>query len=162
MRRTPRQVTQSTRVGSRRSLLRLLGLGLIIFGATGATSPPTALGRPADDGRAVVTMAGFRAHKDGRSTIYVEVTRPVPVESNAGGRELTFKLRGAKVTLRNNRNPLLAQHFSTVVESARLVSDANDVALEIKLRKATTPQHRLVNHPGGAATLEVEFPASGG
>jgi hypothetical protein len=144
----------------RRWVLRLAGLGALAT-AIAAVAAVHAK-EPQKDDRAVVTMAGLRVHRDGSSTLYVELTRPVPVDVEAGHNGIVFKLREAKVPFRNNRNPLLSQHLSSVVKSARLVSRERDVALEVELRKPAKPRHELVSRPGGAATLEIEFPPAGG
>lgn len=111
------------------------------------------------NGRATVTMAGFRARSDGGALLYVELTRPVEVQAAGGGRSLSFVMQDAKVILRNNKHPLLAQHFASIVLNAKLVPSERDVKLEVELREASSPTHRLVPQPGGGATLQVDFPA---
>lgn len=142
--------------GGRRSILGLLAFGALALGF--AFEEDVWAKQAEKDDRAVVTMAGLRLHDDGSSTLYVELTRPVPVDVEGTGKDLVFNLRGARVPFRNNENPLLAQHLASVVRSARLVAGKRDVALVVELRQVAKPRHEMVNRPGGAATLKIDFP----
>jgi hypothetical protein len=88
--------------------------------------------------------------------VYVNLTETVPVTSTVQGNTMTFTLQGARVQIRNNRNPLLAEHFGTVVKSARLLPSGKNVDLVIELSGPATPQARVVQESRGA-TLQVEF-----
>jgi hypothetical protein len=80
---------------------------------------------------------------------------------------------GARVPLRNNKNPLLLQDFGVSALKAVLVTeksahgkhakarskakDSGSVKLVITMRGAAAPTFRMVAHGRGAA-LEVELP----
>jgi hypothetical protein len=121
------------------------------------TTTADELKKPAKD-EAEITYTGFVPFEDGRAKVYVELTRAVPVEVSRAGRTVTYTLKGARVVIRNNRNPLLTAHFASIVESARLVSDKKATRLVVQLREEAAPSHRMVSRGRGAA-LEVDFPA---
>ncbi len=106
----------------------------------------------------VVTYTGFRVHDDGSASLRVEVTESVPVTKKQEGTVVTYTLKGARITIRNNRNPLLAKHFASNVLSATLVPEKDAVSLVVKLRKEAALTHRMVEQAGGAATLYVDVP----
>lgn len=108
--------------------------------------------------QAEITMTGFVPYEDGSAMVFVEMTAPVAVEVSQVERTVTYTLRGAKVVIRNNRNPLITRDFSSPVTSARLVPEKNATKLVIELREKSTPSHRMVSADGGAA-LEITFPA---
>jgi hypothetical protein len=110
----------------------------------------------AANGAPVATYVGFRQLGGSRVLVYVELTDAPGVELTARGRTLEYTLRRTRVTLKNNRNPLLARHFDSVVESAQLVPAGKDVKLVIQLRSAAEPVSRVVRQ-GSRATLEVEL-----
>jgi len=144
-------------------LLTLLVCGLLgspaMADGAGDASPTQGAAGKAKKGPEV-TFAGFVSHDDGSSTVYVEVTESVAVDVSQHECTLTYTLRGAKVLLRNNRNPLLTRDFPSAVTSARLVPDkkAKSTKLVIELREAVTPTHKMVSRGRGFA-LEVNVPA---
>ncbi|MFZ5890376.1 MAG: hypothetical protein ACOY0T_04840 [Myxococcota bacterium] len=120
-----------------------------------------------------VTFTGFRRLADGRALLYVEITSKVPVSvvQQPGG--VIYRLEGARVALKNNKNPLLTQGFDTNLLSARLVvpkaprkkgarkaseAPASHVDLVLNLRSGVTPTHVMSERPGGAV-LEITIPA---
>jgi hypothetical protein len=118
-----------------------------------------------------VTVSGFHAFDDGTSRITVELTSTVTVDANVTGRRAEYLLHGARIPIRNNKNPLLTEHFAAVVVSARLIPEGegkkgrkkheptrSDVRLVVEMREAAKPQHRLVRNADGTATLVVDFP----
>lgn len=112
--------------------------------------------KPARSGSPVATFVGFRKLSDTRVLVFVELTGAAVVEMVQKGREVSALLPGARVTLRNNRNPLLATHFHSIVESAKLAPDGKKgVKLVIRLRGDADTTARIVKHEMGA-TLEVE------
>lgn len=111
---------------------------------------------PRTDGAPVATYVGYRQLGGDRVLVYVDLTDAPGVELTTRGRTLEYTLQGTRVTLRNNRNPLLARHFDSVVESAQLVPAGKNVKLVIQLRADAEPVSRVVRHAGGA-TLEVEL-----
>jgi OmpA-OmpF porin, OOP family len=122
--------------------------------------PPAAASEPKKGERAVVTMAGFNMHDNGTSRLYVDVTRPVSIDVTQKGTRLEYTLENTRITLKNNKNPLLAQYFGSVVVSARLTQDKRDAKLVIVMRAPLKPVHRLVEQPGGSASLVIDFPAT--
>lgn len=120
-----------------------------------------------------VTYTGFRRLSDGRALLYVELTAKVPVSvvQQPGG--IIYRLEGARVALKNNKNPLLTGAFATNLLSARLVvpkaprkkgrgkpqdAEARHVDLVLKLRSGVTPSYAISERPGGAV-LEITIPA---
>jgi hypothetical protein len=108
---------------------------------------------------AVATFPGFRLLPDGKSRIYVELTRSVSVDERHAEGMLIYVLHDARVPVRNNRNALITTHFPTPVARARLHSAGNNVELLIDLRKGASASYKLVPGENGGARLEVDFPA---
>jgi hypothetical protein len=108
---------------------------------------------------AVATFPGFRLLPDGKSRIYVELTKAVSVEERRGTGVLVYVIRDARVPVRNNRNALITTHFPTPVGRARLLSAGPDIELLIDLRQAASATHKVVAGENGGARLEVDFPA---
>jgi hypothetical protein len=108
----------------------------------------------------VATFPGYHALPDGRTQVYVEITSSVPVAESVAPGTITYRLKGARVTVRNNKNALITTHFpATPVARARLVPADNDLNLIIELRANVTATYRMVSSEAGTARLEVEFPA---
>jgi len=123
---------------------------------------PTRRRTPAGRARAdaaVATFPGFRLLPDGKSRIYVELTKAVSVEERRAAAVLVYVIRDARVPVRNNRNALITTHFPTPVGRARLLSAGPDVELLIDLRQAASATHKVVAGENGGARLEVDFPA---
>jgi AMIN domain-containing protein len=110
-------------------------------------------------GAPVATFPGFRLLPSGGSRIYVELTKSVTVDERRANGALVFKLRGAQVLSRNNKNPLITTNFATPVARARLVPAGLDLDLVIDLRKAVEATHQVVAGDNGTARLEIDFPA---
>jgi hypothetical protein len=113
------------------------------------------------DGKPLVTFIGYRKLSADVDQVYVEMTEAANVETTRTGRTVEFTIRNAKVTRKNNRNPLVASQFDSIVESARLIQAKKDVRLVIRLRAAAEPQSRVVARAGGA-TLEVDLSRKAG
>lgn len=111
--------------------------------------------------RVLVTFIGYRRLAVDTDQVYVELTESAEVQKTRTGRTLEFTIHGAKVVRRNNKNPLVASQFDSVVESARLVQSGKSVRLVIRLRAAAEPQTRVVPRSGGA-TLEVTLTRTNG
>ena len=87
------------------------------------------------------------------------------MEAKVVGKTAEYRLVGANVPIRNNKNPLLSQHFVSQVVSARLVPDgkgkgkakAKGARLVIQMREAAQPTYRLDQNADGTATLVVDF-----
>jgi len=125
-------------------------------------------GRVAD--RAEITFSGYRSLPDGRGVVFVELTDAVAVEVSRSGQVIEYKMLGATVPLKNNKNPLLLRDFSSSVMTARLVVDkpargkrggrqapAVKLVLTLRADAKVSPSHRMVARGKGAA-LEVELP----
>jgi hypothetical protein len=108
---------------------------------------------------AVVTYTGLRVHDDGSATLRVELSKKVAVQKKTQGTEVRFFLPGARITVKNNKNPLLAQHFSTNVMSAEIQPSKEGVTVVLKLRQAVALEPQLIDQAGGASTVRVDIPA---
>jgi hypothetical protein len=105
-----------------------------------------------------ITFTGYQSLADGRGIVFVEMSEPVTVEVTRSGQVVEYRLLGARVPLKNNKNPLLLRDFNSSAVTAVLVADKKSVRLVITLRGAVSPVHRMVSRGKGAA-LEVELPA---
>lgn len=138
-----------------------VALGLLASGrALADDSSGRLAAREAKGPGVVVTFSGFRSSPGGGGVVFVELTESIPVEVNRAGQVIEYKLVGAKVPLRNNRNPLLLRDFGASALSAVLIQDKNAVRLVITLRGTVNPTHRMLARGKGAA-LEVELPPVG-
>jgi hypothetical protein len=130
-----------------------------------------------------VTFTGFRLLADGRSLVYVELTSKVTVSvEKRGGNVVVYRLEGAYVALKNNKNPLITSGFASILDSARWVVKGRDrkndrkkksgrasagadtaphVDLVLTLRGAATPTHVMRDGKSGAV-LEITLPATAG
>jgi len=113
---------------------------------------------------AEVTFLGYQSLPDGRGLIFVDLSRSVEVEVSRSGAQVEYKLVGARVPLRNNKNPLLLRDFASSALAAVLVSGAprkkqpSSTRLLVTLRDKVQPTYRVVSH-GKGARLEIELPA---
>ena len=120
---------------------------------TRATHHPTL---PAATGP-VATLPGFEMLGEGGSRLFVELSQTVQVEERRARGTLTYVLKGAHVTVRNNENPLVTVHFNTPVTRARLVPAGRDVLFVVDLRADVTPTWKINPAKEGSAVLSVEF-----
>jgi hypothetical protein len=122
--------------------------------------------------KAEITFCGYRSLPGARGIIFVELSELVPVEVSRSGQVIEYRLVGASVPLKNNRNPLLLRDFDSSALSAVLVPDKPakgraakargpkpqpSVRLVVTLRGQASPTFRMLAHGDGAA-LEVELP----
>jgi hypothetical protein len=105
-----------------------------------------------------ITFSGYQSLPGGRGILFVEMTDPVAVEAKQTGQVIEYRLVGARVPLRNNKNPLLLRDFVSSALSAVLVPDKQAVRLVVTLRANVKPTHRLVAR-GKGAVLEIELPS---
>jgi hypothetical protein len=126
-----------------------------------------------DGDAAEITFTGYRSLATGGGVLFVEMTKSVEVEVEHNGRRVEYKLVGARVPLRNNRNPLVLAEFDANATSARLVNEKvkrgkhakrakhtpEVVRLVIELRSDAVPPHRLVQRGQGYA-LEIVLPGA--
>lgn len=111
-----------------------------------------------DTDKPLVTYPGFRMLPDGSSVVWLSVTEPVPIESEVGRRSARFLLKGARVGVKNNLNPLITTHFPTPLERAQLVREKAGAALVLKFREDVEITHRSSQGPDGVMLLEVPIP----
>lgn len=119
----------------------------------------SAKGKAGAQAGAEVTFTGYQTLGGGRGLVFVELSELTAVEVHKSGQVVEYKLMGARVPLRNNRNPLLLRDFGSSALTAVLVPDKNAVRLVITLRSAIALTHRMVAR-GKGAVLEVELPAA--
>lgn len=123
---------------------------------------------------AEITFLGYQARADGRGLLFVDLSRSVDVGVKRAGALVEYELLGARVPLRNNKNPLLLRDFTSSALAAVLVPGARakaklkakkgeppSVRLVVTLRGDVQPTHRVVSH-GKGARLEIELPAPSG
>lgn len=165
---------------SRLVLPRRLGsllLAAALLALPGATAAAKRRAAPeteaADAGLANVTFTGFRLLDDGRSLVYVELTGKVTVNVEKRGNVVVYRLDGARVGLKNNKNPLITTRFASILDSARWVvkdqakkkkgaaETSPHVELLLTLREAATPTHVLRDGKAGVV-LEITLPKSAG
>lgn len=108
----------------------------------------------------VALFAGFRMLPGGDSRVYVDLSSGVPVTKREGERELVYRLKGARLSAKNNQNALVTTYFDTPVARARLVPVDDDLELVIELRDEAAPAHRVLRKGGTLAQLQIDFPAA--
>jgi hypothetical protein len=155
----------STSVGSTLAVVAAVACSFFPRAAVGQPGlepgPDRATGldsRKAPD-KSEITFVGYQTLPGGRGMVFVELSDPVTVEVSRAGQVIEYKLVGATVPLKNNKNPLLLREFGSSALSAVLVPDKKGVRLVITLRSAVSPTHRMVAR-GKGATLEIELPAA--
>jgi hypothetical protein len=105
------------------------------------------------------TLPGFETLGDGSSRLFVELSKPVQYETKkAGNGTITYVLKRAHVTRRNNYNPLVTVHFNTPVANARLVPHGRDLWFVVSLRSPVQPTVALDSTKDGGSMLRIEFP----
>ncbi len=102
------------------------------------------------------TWVGFRKTGPKSALVYVHLTESVEVSSVKDGNKYVFTLKGTRVHVKNNKNPLIAKHFDSVVESARLIPRGDDLQLVIELKRNAKESHRI-NQESPGAVLYVEL-----
>jgi len=113
-----------------------------------------------------ITFSGFHVFDDGSSRIFVKLSAEVPVDAHYAGKRIEYVFRGARIPVRNNKNPLLTEHFGAQVVSARFVQDKKgkgrdkslDARFEIVLREESKPPHKIERMPDGTAIFTVDLP----
>ncbi len=106
----------------------------------------------------IATLPGFEMQADGSSRCFVQLTAAVPIEEKKAAGTVTYLLKGAHVTLRNNENALVTVHFNTPVTRARLTPAPQGLAFIIDLRANVAPTYKVVAGKEGSSILEVDFP----
>lgn len=137
------------------SVCGLLGcVGLVFAQATPRPADVTL----AQTGGPEATMVGFRKTGEGSALVYVQLTESVQVRSKEEGKTLVFTMKGTSVPKKNNRNPLVTNHFGSVVDRIRLVPSGKDTDLVIELRLKARSSVQVVRL-GDGAVLEVHLTA---
>lgn len=177
MPRCPSEPLKSTARPRWARLLAIVAAALMVA-PTSAASPIAAPKRAvrsaeAQEQRPNITFTGFRRLADGRALLYVELTSKVPLSVMQQPSGVVYRLEGARVALKNNKNPLLTGAFATNLLSARLVTPraprhakrrgketnpGSYVDLVLDLRSGVTPTHVMSERAGGAV-LEITIPA---
>ncbi len=126
------------------------------------------VGAVALNSTAEVTFSGYQSLPGNRGIVFVELSDAVAVEVSRVGQVIEYRLVGASVSLKNNKNPLLLRDFNSSAMSAVLVPEARGkgrqkkkqraVRLVIELRGVASPSYRMLQR-GRGAVLEVDVPA---
>jgi hypothetical protein len=104
------------------------------------------------------TLVGFRKTGNDSALVYVQLSAPAEVRSSGKGKTLTFTLKGVSVPKKTNTYPLVATHFGSIVDTARLVPGKRDTDLVIVLRREAKASAQVVR-AGEGAVLEVNLVA---
>ena len=102
-----------------------------VFGQAHTAAPRTAAAHGAAG-----AVPGFETLADGSSRLFVELTKPVAYETKTAKGTVTYVLKGARVSRRNNTNALVTVHFNTPVTSARLVPHGHDSMVRRRAARA--------------------------
>lgn len=125
-------------------------------GKTTKASRPRAKARAASGPSA--TFPGFEALPDGGSRLFLSLSDKVTVEEQASAGTLTYVLKGAHVSVRNDTNSLVTVHFNTPVTRAKLVPRGHDLLFVVELRAAVKPTWKVVEGPDKQNVLTIDFP----
>ena len=132
---------------------------LLALGAAGGTLSILPGTVRAANSKAQVTFSGLRVYEDGSSTLRVDLTKAAPVQLDQKGTCLVYLIKGAQIELRNNKNPLRAEFFSSNVISSKLDDTKEGARLEVQLRSSITPVSQMIRHAGGVI-LRIDIPAA--
>lgn len=162
-------------MGVSRLLCSALLVSWLVPAAASAQGTPPTPSSPSVSSHAEVTFTGYEALPGGRGKIFVELSEAVAVEMSHTGQIYEYRLVGARVPLRNNKNPLLLQDFNVSALKAQLVTEKatrgkhaakqrgkqqGAVRLVVTMRGTAAPTFKVVSRGKGAA-LEVELPPLG-
>jgi len=136
------------------ALAALIGLAPGLVFAQGHAATPHTAARQAAAG----AVPGFETLADGTSRLFVELTKPVAYETKTGKGTVTYVLKGARVSRRNNTNALVTVHFNTPVTSARLVPHGHDLWFVVELRAPVQPSVSMDAGKDGGAVMHIELP----
>ncbi len=103
-------------------------------------------------------VPGFETLADGSSRLFVELTKPVAYETKTAKGTVTYVLKGARVSRRNNTNALVTVHFNTPVTSARLVPHGHDLWFVVALRAPVQPAVSMDAGKDGSAVMHIDLP----
>jgi hypothetical protein len=105
-----------------------------------------------------VTWPGFLLLDDGTSRLFLQTTGPVAYTITEKSRQITLRLKNAKVHLRNNRNPLVTVHFNTPLDRAYLKKNRKSLDLVLELRQPAAPSISQTTDSDGYHYLFIDFP----
>jgi hypothetical protein len=124
-----------------------------VFGQAHGAAPRTASAQTAAG-----AVPGFETLADGSSRLFVELTKPVAYETKTAKGTVTYVLKGARVSRRNNTNALVTVHFNTPVTSARLVPHGHDLWFVVALRAPVQPAVTMDAGKDGSAVMHIDLP----
>ncbi len=119
---------------------------------------PPAARRLAASAGPTVTLPGFEMLADGASRCFVQISKPVQVDETKTASTVTYLLKGAHSSLRNNHNALETVHFNTPVTRARVVQTPRGPAFVLDLRASVAPSYKLAAGKDGSSILQIDFP----
>ena len=114
--------------------------------------------RALDPAKPLATSPGFMLLPDGRSVVWLYVSRAVIVSVARRNGSFVVNLPGVQVGVRNNTNPLETAHFPTTLERAHLAGTKDGAALVLQLREDVAPVHEALPGPRGTMVLRVTLP----
>jgi len=107
--------------------------------------------------RNFVTWPGFEPLAHG-SRIFIQSTRPVTYRRADEPNRIVLILERTRINLRNNRNPLVTEHFNTPVAEAYLRHRQRATELVIEMKVDVSPRIHHVSE-NGYHFLFLEFPS---
>lgn len=106
--------------------------------------------------RNFVTWPGFEPLAHG-SRIFVQSTRPVVYRRADEPNRIVLVLAQTRINLRNNRNPLVTEHFNTPVAEAYLRHRNRSTELVLEMKSDVSPRIHQISE-NGYHFLFLEFP----
>ena len=106
--------------------------------------------------RNFVTWPGFEMTSSG-SRIFVQTTHPVTYERADEPNRIVLILHDTRIHLRNNRNPLVTEHFNTPVARAYLRYRRGNTLLVLDMKVESSPSIRQMSE-GNYHFVMLEFP----
>lgn len=107
--------------------------------------------------RNFVTWPGFEMTSSG-SRIFIQSTHPVSYVREDDTNRVVLVLNKTRIHLRNNRNPLVTEHFNTPVARAYLRHRRRDTLLILEMKVNSSPSIRQMSE-GNYHFLMLEFPS---
>lgn len=110
---------------------------------------------------AVMTWTGFERVGDG-SRVFFQLSSAIDHEVTelSDGMVLRVRMRNTKVNVKNNRRRLDLRYFKTPVSEVKVRHKGRDTIATISLKRAETPQVRIIDGKAGYQMLVVEFGAA--
>jgi Thrombospondin type 3 repeat len=116
-------------------------------------------------GAAELTFSGFHSFDDGTSEVFVELSGPVTINQRVGLKAgkgkadstIVYTLENTKVPRRNNKNPLNATEFPSVLRRATITQKKKAVELTITLKAPVQAATQMVQRDG-KTVFEIRLP----